>query len=82
MESRKLSIGAVSAFTLLLTVGCGQSQQQSDVPKTENPEIASTPPQSGTPPASSSSNTTQPTQEPAQKPAPKPAATKPATTNT
>lgn len=76
MESLKLAIGTASAFALLLIVGCGQSQQQSDVAKTETPEVASTPPPSST------SNTSQPVQEPAQKPAPKPAATKPAPTNT
>ena len=65
----------VSALGLLFLIGCGQGQQQSDVPKTDPAEVASAPAEPATQETSAGSSTSLPAQPPATKPAAKPAST-------
>lgn len=82
MEISKLKIAALTAIALVIILGCGQGQQQSDASKTDTTQVAVTPPQDAKQEEPSSASTTQPVQQPVQQPATKPAATKPPPSST
>lgn len=78
MTTKYSLLGIASALTIIVIVGCGQSQQQTDATKTEGKEVASTPSE----PAKQESSVPSTVSHPTQQPTTNPAATNPATTGT
>lgn len=77
MISRSFLPLSVTALTMLVVIGCGQGQQQSDAKKTEGSEVASAPAEEAKPQTPPQTTTTPPATKPADT---RPAATKPTTT--